>query len=446
VNLLPLYSSSAFGATIQDNLTILIDLDQSVLGPISKQVSLAVRHLCGLIFPDDDLELLNLDDFYEVAKDYYEQIKYIDPTGRQMMSFLACLSGYYHELRHAHDLLATGYGQELIFTSLNCYQNLPALLTALADWLAQDERRRIPLPISAGLDFPDDIRKLLRYYDKVHSDIREFKKPKRASHAGLTTTHLLEGSAINTQLDFVHDVFGEEAVFALTEFIQRGRRSRVYLQIRNEVAETFYARGFRGWGLGAIINYLLWCSLMVTTFPGKKYQEGPTSVTLYEALAEHISRLADQMELPRVRELVLDFYERWGFLTPEQMVSRVDQTLVERASKVEQAWQRYGEEGRQLGFVEAYRSFTKAFSHINQWIRDHPEGYFGQRYYVWCVMGGLLPSVHVKLKLNGSVHDFMTKGYDIIPFSGWIHYRTLFAKSDPKRHWDRQTLVQEMIE
>lgn len=423
MSLLPLHSSSAFGTTIQDNLTILIDLDNSALGPTSEKVSSAVRHLCGIKFPNDEFESLNLDNFYEIAKDYYRQIKHLDPTGRQLLSFLSYLSGYYHELRHAHDLLATTYGQGLLHDTFDCYQNFPSVMTALSNWLSEDEGRRIPIPLSENLDLladlPEDLKKLMSHYSKIRSNITGFQHPQRASPAGLTTIHLLECSAFDIQIDFIHDVFGDEAVFVLTEFVQRGQRSRVYLQIRNELAETFYARGFRGWGLGTIINYLLWSSLVGTTFPGQKVNEGPNSVILCEALVEHVIRNAVEMELPVIRKLVQDFFDYWGFLTTEQMISRVNQELVKRVAKLEKAWKRLGEEGIQLDFVKAYESFANAYSRMNQWIEGNPMAYFGQRNYVWCVMGGLLPSVHLKVKLNGSVYDFMSKGYEIIPFDAW---------------------------
>lgn len=420
MSLLPLHSSSAFGTTIQDNLTILIDLDHSAFGPTSKLVSSAVRHLCDFVFPEDDLEPVTINNFDEIAKDYYKQMKYLDPTGTQLLTFLAYLSGYYHELRHVHDLLSTTYGQDLLFRTLNCSQNTPALLSTLADWQIRSKGRRIPLPISESLDLPKNIKRLLHYYDKTRSDIRAFQNPRKASPAGLTTTHLLEASAIDVQLDFIHDLFGEEGVFELTKFIQKGQRSRVYLQIRNDLAEIFYAKGFRGWGLGAIINYLLWCSLTGTTSPGKRLNEGPTSVVLFEALAEYVARLADpeRVEFSQIKELVSEFYERWSFLTPEQMICRVNQVLTRRASKALETAQQH-EARFSLEFAKAYKSFIEAFKVINERILENPENYFGGRRYAWCVVARLLPSVHIKLRIDGKLHDFMSRGSDIIPFLGW---------------------------
>jgi hypothetical protein len=89
VSLSPLYSSSAFAVTAQENLSLLVNLDQNSLGQTSQLVSTAVRQLCGLFLPNDELDPIRLDEYYDVAKDYYEQIKRADPTGKQCLMFLS---------------------------------------------------------------------------------------------------------------------------------------------------------------------------------------------------------------------------------------------------------------------------------------------------------------------------------------------------------------------
>ncbi len=423
MSLLPLYSSDAFGTTLQGSMTIFIDLDKNSLGPTSQEVSIAVRHLCGLTFPDESLPSISTDNYYEVARDYYEQIKRLDSTGAQLLTFLAYVSGYYHELRHAHDLLATTYGQEILFRYMNYYQNIWSIIDVLARWLAKNEERRIPLPLRSNQDLmgslPPELNNIDRQYLNEISEIKRFIYPKRTSPTRLTVMHLLEGSAVNTQFDFLEDVFGDEAVFLLTQFIQKGKRSRVYLQIRNELAEELGARDFEGQGVGTILNYILWCSLMGTTFPNKSWRDAPKSVTLFEALLEHVLMSAKQLDFVSVQDAVIDFYEQWGFIHPQKIIDRTQEQLNSRVNKIEAAMNTYGKDSLAGLVNRAYVSFTKAYASINQYIKEVPEIYFDQKWYVGAVLSGLLPSIFVKLKVNGEVQDFMSIGTKVISYSDW---------------------------
>src|SRR5262249_12588897 len=168
-------SSSAFGVTTQDNLSLLINLDQNSLGRTSELVSTAVRHLCGLFLPGDEIKPIRLDDYHEVAKDYYERILKADPTKTQSLMFLSYRSAYFHEIRHVHDLLATNYGQTVLFKNLNYYQNVPSLIAELAGWQKRNASRRIPLPIMGNLDclpgLNKDIVELIKRYSRLYDEI-----------------------------------------------------------------------------------------------------------------------------------------------------------------------------------------------------------------------------------------------------------------------------------
>jgi hypothetical protein len=423
MTMLPLYSSSAFGATTQDTLNILINLDHSSMGPTPKRVSLAVRHLCGLLMPSDELKPIRHEEFYEVAREYYQQIKSADRSGTELLIFLAYVSGFFHEIRHVHDLLATTYGQDLLVVCLNYYQNTPALVHALHAWLEKDTTRRVPLPLAGNLDrlpgFPDDFKELVAQFPKKKADIKAFQHPTMRSPADLTVTHLLEGSAINVQLDFVYDVFGAEGLFLLTQFIQRGNRSRIYLQIRQELEEVFHAKKFQGWGLGRLINYLLWCSLMRTALQGQKLRDGPNPVLLFEALAQHVARNVNGTEIEIVRKAVQEFYSRWKFLDQADVVVTQKKTIAERLEMFEQKSQELGAQSPFAKFYQAYRAFGAAFSTVNEDIANSPELYFGQRLYVWTFLRGLYPSVKISAMVDGSVQSFMSRGYPLISFEDW---------------------------
>lgn len=421
-----LYAPSAYGATLQDNLTVLIDLDHSAFGHPTEDVGLAIRHMCGLALPADNLSPLTFDDYDEVAKDYYERIGREDPTGQQLLIFLIYVSGYFHELRHAHDLIGTTYGQEVLYQKLNLYHNTPYVLEAFAHWLEEDPKRRVPLPLSlqlgelADLENYDQLCDLLDHYSSVQSDIAAFDSPSHARHTVLRTEHLLETSAIDVQLDFVHDLFGDEAVYILTEFIGGGGRADVYLRIRNDLAEAFHSSGYRGYGLGAIINYLVWCALMGSVPPGGKLGETPSPTILFEAITEYVLRNSQARELTSVRDDLRHFYSSWGILPPQHMIEHMKTKLSKRHAEFAEgiATLAPGDEYR-LGFVKADEYFIEAFHKMTDFMDSQLEGYFGGRRYVWNVILGVLPSVHVKVRVNGTEHDTMSSGTSTVHPDEW---------------------------
>jgi len=432
MSLLPLYSSSAFGVTTQDAVTILVDLDHSALGPTPEIVSSAVRHLCGFSLPGDKFHSITVGDYYDVANDYYAQIKSQDRTGKDTLIFLAYLSAYYHELRHAHDLLATNFGQSVILANLNYYQNLPGLIRGLITWQTKSTNRSVPLPLYDNMgvlaDAPDSVRELLTRYRKFHLNLLSNYQPDKASPAGLTLNHLLECSATNIQLDFIHDLFGWDALFDLINFIQRGKRSRFYLRIRNDIAEAFASRGFNGKETGTTINYLLWCGLMGTRFRDAEPKDSPSNLILYEAMVEYVTRNADKLDLDSVNKLIQDFCDMWELKTPQHMVLETQNFLDQIAIKMRQRWQEVDNEFLKSNVAEEslgsqlskyHTNFIEAFKQLNQLITTNPEVFFGQRLYVWSVIAGKLPSVRLFIKINHTVYDTMSHGYEIIPSATW---------------------------
>jgi hypothetical protein len=372
---------------------------------------------------DDELKPIPIDDYYDVAREYYQQIKSADSSGTELLAFLSYVSGFFHEVRHVHDLLATTYGQDLLLTCLNYYQNTPSLLVLLHEWLKKDTTRRVPLPLARNLDsipdFPDDLKRLVVRFHEKQADIRAFQQPTMRSPAELTITHLLEGSAINVQLDFVYDLFGEEGLFLLTQFIQKGKRSRVYLQIRQELEEAFAAKKFQGYGLGSVLNYLIWCALTRTAPRGKTLKEGLNPILLFEALSQHVARNVNAAEIEIVRSAVGEFCDRWSFLTPTEIVAAQEKAISERLKRHEQKSLESGAQSLFETFGRAYKAFSGAFSTLNKDIAESPKLYFGQRWYVWTFLRGLYPQVSVSAKFEGSSHSFMTQGYQLIPWEDW---------------------------
>lgn len=417
---------SGFGITLQDNLTILIDLDHNGFGCPTPPVVDAVRHLCGLLLPGDELQPLNADTYYQVAREYYDRIAREDATDRQLLIFLAYVSGYFHELRHAHDLLASTYGQGFLFQRLILYQNTPALLGALADWQSENPEGSIPIPIGAGLDqlrglsIFDELSELLNRDANLRSSIALFNRPSHARHTHMTARHLLEACAIDVQLDFIHDLFGEEAVSKFLGFVQQGQKADVYLQIRNDVVQEFIASGYRGSGLGGVINLLIWCSLMGTVGRDGKLSNSPAPSVLFEAILEHVLRAGGSFAMAEIHAALKSFYSEWGILSPSEMINFMKSRLADQLEMFARALEESPTPaGINRRFLDAYEYFTRGFSDMARLTQMDPNPYFAGRTYAWGVLTGMLPSIHIKVRLNGTANEFMSTGTAAIPYESW---------------------------
>lgn len=430
----PLYSSSAYGITSQDNLSLLIDLDSSSLGSTPKLVVKAVRHLCGLTLPDEDIKPIPFDDYYETAREYYDEIKMSDKTGRNLLIFLSYVSTYFHEIRHVHDLLSTAYGQDILFQNFNLYQNAPSLAVALEDWQSQNPQHLIPLPILGNMDLlpglPEDTLRLISRYSTLAEQINDTVRPRREFYSNLAVLHLLECSATVAQLQFVGDVFGHDAVLNLIKYIQmgdsigdeenygrykKGDPLKFYLHIIGEMLEIFTAKGFQGENAGTAISYICWCSLLGTTLQDKKRNDGVSPLPLYEALVEYVARKTESMDFFHIQELIDDFCKKWGFLTPVQMISRISRERGELINKLEQNWKPHGDLGTIL--IDHYKGIVKGYNGLIETIMKDPQSYF--QHYAWAVMYGRLPSIRVLVKTEDSTLTFMTAGYEILSPDEW---------------------------
>ena len=325
MNLEALHSSARFGTTVQENLTVLMDLDYSALGATPKEVSKAVRHVCGLLLPGDNLRPLTTDDYDRAVQDYYAKFLRDDPTGRSAQIFVCYFSCYFHELRHVHDLLGSRSGQLLFYNAFRVIQNMPTLLNMLWDWQKAHSEKRIPLPLAPSLDLvadlPPGVNAMFSEWSKTSSIFKSFQGVERFSAGNLSLVHLLETSAINVQLDFVHDLLGQDAVLDLTRLIEEERNSALYLQVRNEIEEAFTGLNYEGVGVGALVNYLIWVAINQTA-PCGDPEDLVTPVRYFEFLTEElIHRIPARrtLDIPQVRNIVNELCAEWGLIDPEEV-------------------------------------------------------------------------------------------------------------------------------
>lgn len=417
----PLHEAAGFGSTLHESMSIWIDLDSCPLGPIDPLVLTAIRHLCGFYGQQAGFAPVTWENFDVLAKQYYDKIASLKDSGTQRLIFMAYLSGFFHELRHVHDLMATTYGQGILFKFFNCYQNTPQLLAELTDWQRRNPTGKIPLPlvstIETGEILSEEMGRLLAAYSKASRDMESLETHEFANTPKLTVTRLLEASAVNAQLGLINELFGSHAYYHFLTFINQGSNAQTYLQVRNDLNELFESRDVKGSGLGAVIDYLIWATLTLTSHASSPLSEGPNPVLLFEALAEYVIRRAGILQFDSIVKIVDEFYDEWGFKRPRLVMREYHDVLEKRRANLAEHW--HDPELQEFSILsDTYEGLVKSHSRTNDWLKDHPELYFGPNYF-WSVVGRRLPSALAIVRHNGRIERFLTPGETTIPYEGW---------------------------
>ena len=226
----------------------------------------------------------------------------------------------------------------------------------------------------------------------------------------MSAIHLLEAVATDVQIDFLHELFGAEAVAEFTSLLLESEKAPVYLRVRNYARDVFASRGFHDEGLGAIINYLAWCALMGPAPRDGKLANHIPAAVLFEGLVEHVSRECHDRDLVACRESVRRYCKRWRLHDPEEMIAiyrtRVIEKRLESVGQIPDLPQY--RQARQV--FDCYRSLVKGYDVSNRRIQADPQAFFVGRLYAWNVLAGRLPAVFVRIHLREQSHDFVTRG------------------------------------
>jgi hypothetical protein len=397
---------SAFGQTTHDSLAISIDLDHNGLAEPAPETVLALRHMTGLILPTDALEPVTMKNYDHTAREYFKRLQANDPSGTQGRIYLSYLSGYFHELRHAHDLMGTVYGQEILFGMSKAYMNLSALLHALATWQRAHPEDPISLPLRRHVDelvgLDSKVAEMVRRYSKQVEDIRSYQVAPKGTFSELTVVHLLETSATNVQIAFLNEIFGPEAAFELATIIGSGPKVGLYLQGINETRDILLTRSQSPSDVGASINYLAWASLMALSPEGADWSEGLSPVVAFEALVEYLTRRNADWRLESVKRGVATFSKSWGLCTPDEMAISYRREMTQRLAVLE-------ERPDAAAFAVWCRGFRQVFDTVQAQINAN-DLYFRGQAYPWMVLARVLPRILVHLRCGGDQHDFMSLG------------------------------------
>ena len=411
-----LYASGALGSTLQESMTILLDLDHFGDRRVPDDVAAAVAHVTGFRLPGEKLPAINFDNFDTTARDYFNKIE--THHGEEMAAvYVAFVTGYFHEMRHAHDLLSTKYGLDLLSSTFNLYRNTPELLMGLERWCTEDQRRFVPLPIGKVRDdYPETVRGILVRHQKLDERLRGFMSDVGDPVGAYTVMHLLEASATVTQLGIAQEIFGYEGIGLLRDLIAGSSQGAYYLNVFEDVLERVGARESNQSAVGPPILLMLWCALQITTFPGRPDSEGPSPSVMFEELCEQFIRKTARDE-PLSIGLFDDAFRGWGLMTPAEVVERTKSEYRERAKQVRKQYEEAGL-GTDL-FSDGFTQFVDTHAYFTKIISENARAFFDPSIYVWMYVKGLLPAVHVKLHYRGEVNDFMSFGATTIAAEQW---------------------------
>ncbi|WP_296994226.1 hypothetical protein [Thalassospira sp. UBA1131] len=407
-----LNESSFFGRASQNTLSIFLNFNENSHGKMESEVEHKVRHILGIQTPERLNTHIKRDDWDDVIRDYSDQVIALDTSKKQYDLFILYLSGFFHELRHAHDLMATCYGQDILFTLANSYQNSAAILNELKDWQVKTGQPiPVPLPSTdnwAGLS--QDARTVcIRYKERI-SEIQKYQTPLDRP-ASLSITDLLETSAVNAQIEFIHDILGREAAEHCYALIAKSPAAKKYLKCRTSVVDHLSADGITGIETKAI-NYIIWASLMAM-----KPNKGNMSLSIhpciiFQGIVECLSRKSGYVGIEETSTAIKTFCNEWGLILPMEMAKYYSSISEKRLASIPK-------DSNSL-LAKSFEGLRDSFQLMQNIIEELPDLYFNLNHYPWAIRDGYLPSVLVRTRSSSSNHDYLTSGIRTLNHDDWI--------------------------
>ncbi|PDT83635.1 hypothetical protein CO669_33030 [Bradyrhizobium sp. Y36] len=417
-----LAGSEAFGRALTDTLIIYLDLDQSALGPTPPEVGAAVCRLLGLRGPDIALapEKETVDDIYAIAHADLDRFQRNDPSGRAALIFVAYVSTFFHEARHVHDLLSTGFGLDILAAEFNYYQNALPLVGHLRKWQVSTS---LSVPMPVAVDHPaiqswtPRAARLIEGYTTLASRLERAGAPDRGIYGWMSNIHLLEASAGTVQLDIAHDLFGDEGIVLFDQLVRRGASARKYMWLINDFVELIQQRSKAREQIGRMMAFLLWTSLQGGR--GDSSEPGLSPVAFFHAAADFVSRRADRANNVEQMQLLLDeFCTLWKLPLSAVTLTANEKRVQMRTGKFAQGWQAI-DEAAPAHFADIFVGLSDAHLRLTKQIQTIPEIYFVGRFYSHAILLGHLPGLRVDFKFGDINHTAFTPGQPCLDPAVW---------------------------
>jgi hypothetical protein len=415
-----LSGSAAFGQALTDNLIIYLDLDQSGLGPTPPEVGTAVRRLLGLTDPDSTMPAEAVGDIYTMARTDLERFQRDDSSGRTASVFVAYVSTFFHEARHVHDLLSTGFGLDILAAQFNYYQNALPLAGHLRKWQT-DTGLSIPMPVAA--DHPaikswiSQGARLVERYSTLTSRMERAGAPDRGIYGWMGNIHLLEASAGMVQLDIAHDLFGDEGVVLFDGLVRRGAAARKYMWLINDFVELVERRSKVREKIGRMMAFLLWTSLQGAR--GESGEAELSPVAFFHAASDFLIRRVDAaIDVAQMRLLIDEFCTLWKLPLQAVTLTANQKRVRERTDQFVQGWQAI-DAAASADFTDIFVELREVYLRLTQQIQVTPETYFVGRYYSHAILMGHLPALRIDFKFGDAMHTGFTPGRPCLDPAVW---------------------------
>jgi hypothetical protein len=332
---------------------------------------------------------------YDVGDDHREYVHAMPEDARA--AALGLFTVVAHESRHFHDMLLTPYGS--LVTSLNVRQ-ATTMLAALGS-LSSQESMIVPitewaalLPVLRHVDPtlappPPNLEGLIDVLAETERALRALDHGIHYPDAPLTSTQILEGSAIWVQLGLAGRLFGiEGSNLLLRAILDSPARTRYFGAID-------YVQERLGWLPTAAVQLLLLTALCGDVFSTEENSlRSPVDVlvVLVELMSQHpdfprpnpTADVRVDEEIDRVHALVQDFCQQaWHEDLEGMIIAASDRTL-----EIVKEWKR-GLEGKDDGSfsfrllanaIAVYDDFAEVGGRLVANFTMDPVWYFVDRY------------------------------------------------------------------
>lgn len=412
-------SSGGFGRALSDSLVIYLDFDQSGLGPTPPEVAAAACRLLGISESESGPRPHSVGDIYHLAQEDFERFERDDPSGRSALLFVAYVSTFFHEARHVHDLLSTGFGVDILAAHNNYYQNALPLAGGLRQW-QEGKGTSIPLPIdlrhAAVASLNPRMATVIERYRSLAARFEHAGAPGSGIYAWMSCVHLLEASAGTVQLDVIHDLFGEAGILRFDQLVRQGVGARKYMWLINDFLELLAQRQSAEDKVGRMLAFLLWVALQA---PGGGSCSDLPMVTYFHALSDYVTRsCGEAVDLHSVSALVDRFNALWNLPSTSMILAENRARARKRAEQFTEGWQAFGATAP-AAFADVFNGMRDAHLNITDAIEADPELYFVGRRYAHAILGGLLPALRIDYRIRNTVYTGFTPGQPCLGAEAW---------------------------
>jgi len=402
----PLFATSALGATLQDSMTIMLDLDQYQGRPVPEDIAAHVRHFWGLdgspMFSGDPRAIF----------DSIERKHGLDGAGM----YVAFVTGLLHEIRHVHDLLATGSTLENFDLSYVLFRDVTRQCAILRRWLDEDPARAVPLPLGSCQEdsgLPEEVLEFVRVWRLARARLDADAALTGPSFEGITARHLLETAAIHAQFEFAEQLFGQDGPRILRRLVYDGGKARDYLDHRDDLVRRMRPKGWSSRDIAFVSSFVIWSALQ-RAVPKTMSEEAPEVMTLYHVFLEEVLAKAKVPTAKEVRAVIRNFCHATGLLDPIE-TAEVHVRLAKRRAVGMGIDPDAAPTDARATTTPYRRAYEDMIAHIDR----RPDDFFDPLGYIHGVNEGKWPAPFLTVRHGGRIDEIFLAGKRIIPASDW---------------------------